>query len=331
MNNPYDPQGPQWNQGNQGNPYGGPGPQQSGPPPRDQPPAGDPFGETQARPIPPGNPYGPPAGGNQYGPPPQPGNQYGNGPYGNNPYGAPGYSDPAAAYGAPQASEKTNGLAIAALIAAFIVAPIGIVLGHFSLSEIKRNREGGGPIAVSALVVGYLFTAVAIVGLVLWLIPGSPFNSDDDDSNEASGPGSSQTTDPSKPSTPESDATYSYPSSYSYPSYSTPSYSYPSSTYSYPRSTSTGVGETTPPGYSPDPSDPIANTIRTTDTGACVNRQAEGSRLTSFSRVPCTSGATDRVYLRTTSTSSCGEDWVQAPASSYYSQTVVLCLTPLNR
>jgi peptidyl-prolyl cis-trans isomerase B (cyclophilin B) len=68
-------------------------------------------------------------------------------------------------YGYPQ-PRPTNGMAIASLICAFLFAPLGIVFGHISLSQIKRTGEEGRGLAVAGLVISYLFTVAAIVAVV---------------------------------------------------------------------------------------------------------------------------------------------------------------------
>jgi peptidyl-prolyl cis-trans isomerase B (cyclophilin B) len=60
----------------------------------------------------------------------------------------------------------TNGMAIAALILAFVFFPVGIVLGHLARGQIKRTGEGGKGLATAALILGYLQLA-ATVGVVL--------------------------------------------------------------------------------------------------------------------------------------------------------------------
>jgi peptidyl-prolyl cis-trans isomerase B (cyclophilin B) len=67
-------------------------------------------------------------------------------------------------------------LAIASLVCAFIVAPVGVLLGHLSLSQIRRSGERGAGLAIAALSIGYalivqlvLLLIVAVVGLG-WLV-----------------------------------------------------------------------------------------------------------------------------------------------------------------
>jgi peptidyl-prolyl cis-trans isomerase B (cyclophilin B) len=83
-----------------------------------------------------------------YPPPPPHGSPTGPGPY---PYPAP---------------QPTNGLAIASLICAFVFAPLGIVFGHISLSQIKKSGEEGRGLAIAGLVISYLVTVLSIVVVV---------------------------------------------------------------------------------------------------------------------------------------------------------------------
>ena len=53
-------------------------------------------------------------------------------------------------------------MAIASLVCAFLFAPLGIVFGHISLSQIKRTGEEGRGLAIAGLVIGYLVDALAI-------------------------------------------------------------------------------------------------------------------------------------------------------------------------
>ena len=78
------------------------------------------------------------------------------------PYGA--YPPPYDPYGYP-GPRPTNGLAIASLICAFLFAPLGIIFGHISLSQIKRTGEQGHGLAVAGLVISYLITVGTILAL----------------------------------------------------------------------------------------------------------------------------------------------------------------------
>ncbi|MGK2865898.1 MAG: peptidylprolyl isomerase [Mycobacterium sp.] len=85
------------------------------------------------------------------------------------PYGSypPGYPAP---YGYPPTPRPTNGLAIASLICAFLIAPLGVIFGHISLSQIKRSGEDGRGLAIAGLVIGYLLTALGALVLVFTFV-----------------------------------------------------------------------------------------------------------------------------------------------------------------
>lgn len=79
----------------------------------------------------------------------------------------------------PQAAAKTSGMAIASLICGcvgvlgfacffpFIAGLVGIVLGHLSLSQIRRSQGlvGGKGLAIGGLVTGYL-SLVMLLGMI---------------------------------------------------------------------------------------------------------------------------------------------------------------------
>jgi hypothetical protein len=117
--------------------------------------------------------------------PPVAGPQFGAAPYGQAYQQAPGYGDPYAAYGQtpyqPQypppypgygVASRTNGLAIASLVCSLgglitcISAPVGIVLGHVARRQIRQTGEQGEGLATAGLWVGYILTALGVLGLV---------------------------------------------------------------------------------------------------------------------------------------------------------------------
>lgn len=61
-------------------------------------------------------------------------------------------------------------MAVASLVCAVLFAPLGIVFGHLSLSQLKRSGEQGRGIAIAGLVIGYVMTALAIVAVVLTVL-----------------------------------------------------------------------------------------------------------------------------------------------------------------
>ncbi|OBF21930.1 peptidylprolyl isomerase [Mycobacterium sp. ACS4331] len=82
----------------------------------------------------------------------------------------PGWADPYLhPYGVPP-KRPTNGMAVAALVTSLVFAPLGIVFGHISLHQIKRSGEEGRGMAIAGLVIGYLLTTLAILGLILVMV-----------------------------------------------------------------------------------------------------------------------------------------------------------------
>ena len=81
----------------------------------------------------------------------------------------PPYGPAGGFYGYPQ-PRPTNGMAIASLICAFLFAPLGIVFGHVSLSQIRRTGEEGRGLAIAGLVISYLLTVLAVVLVVATIV-----------------------------------------------------------------------------------------------------------------------------------------------------------------
>ena len=86
--------------------------------------------------------YGPPPGYPVYGPPP-----------------------PNAGYPPP-----TNPMAIAALVCALTVAPVGLGLGIAARRQIRRTGEQGDGLALAGIIVGGIVTAIFVSFIVLWVI-----------------------------------------------------------------------------------------------------------------------------------------------------------------
>ncbi len=111
----------------------------------------------------------------QPGQPGQPGQeQWGGAQYGQQPAGGQppyGYG-----YGAPPPGNKTNVLAILALVFAFVFPVAGIVMGHIALKQIRESGEEGEPLAKWGMILGYVFTGLALlaccgyIGLIGWAV-----------------------------------------------------------------------------------------------------------------------------------------------------------------
>ncbi|MEO3771433.1 DUF4190 domain-containing protein [Micromonospora sp. B9E7] len=88
-------------------------------------------------------------------------------------YPPPGYP-PHPGYGYP-APQKTNGLAIASLVLALvgltscgITAPIGAILGHVAQKQIRVSGEGGEGMAKAGIIVGWIITALMVLGIAFY-------------------------------------------------------------------------------------------------------------------------------------------------------------------
>lgn len=68
----------------------------------------------------------------------------------------------------PVVGQKTNAMAIVALVCAFILPILGFILALVALSQIKKSQEGGKGVAVAALVISIVI--FVIVGALLLLI-----------------------------------------------------------------------------------------------------------------------------------------------------------------
>lgn len=95
------------------------------------------------------------------GPPPSPGWQPGYPPPGYPPSGYPPPEYPAVGY-----PRRTNPFAIAAIVSAFVIAPLGIVFGILARNQIKQTGEDGWGLAQAGLIIGSVFTAFG----VLWFM-----------------------------------------------------------------------------------------------------------------------------------------------------------------
>ena len=68
-----------------------------------------------------------------------------------------------------QPPRRTNSLAIAAMITAVFVAPVGIVLGLIARGQIKRSGEDGMGLAMAAIIVGIAQVVLAIIVLIAYV------------------------------------------------------------------------------------------------------------------------------------------------------------------
>jgi hypothetical protein len=94
------------------------------------------------------------------------------------PASVPGYGA-APAYGQPApymvAARPTNGMALASMIVALagliscIGFPVGAILGHVALKQVRQTGEQGESYAKTGIIVGWIGTALGIVGCGLYV------------------------------------------------------------------------------------------------------------------------------------------------------------------
>jgi hypothetical protein len=93
--------------------------------------------------------------------PAQPAQPYAQQPAAQQPYGQQPYAQPTAPAG------QTNVLAIISLIAAFVIAPVGIILGFIARGQIKTSGESGDGLAKAGIIIGIVFTVLGLLGIIL--------------------------------------------------------------------------------------------------------------------------------------------------------------------
>jgi hypothetical protein len=79
-------------------------------------------------------------------------------------------SQPAPYTGGGAPAERTNVLAIVALILGIVVPIGGIICGHIALSQIKRTGENGRGLALAGTVIGYVLTALGILLVIIYIV-----------------------------------------------------------------------------------------------------------------------------------------------------------------
>lgn len=67
----------------------------------------------------------------------------------------------------PTTLAQTNTFALIAIIVCFVQPIAGIVFGHLALAQLKRTGDVGRPLALTGLIVGYVFVGFAIIGFLI--------------------------------------------------------------------------------------------------------------------------------------------------------------------
>lgn len=99
-----------------------------------------------------------------------------------------------------------NPLAIAALVCSLILAPLGIIFGHISLSQIKRTGQDGRGLAIAGLAIGYVGTALSTIGLIVVLVFMASVGSALHDSRHSASPPRIRTTSATPNGAPDATA-----------------------------------------------------------------------------------------------------------------------------
>ena len=70
---------------------------------------------------------------------------------------------------------RTNAVAMVAVVMVFFNPIAGLILAHIALAQIKRTGENGRTSAIVAAVVGWLFSGLLLLGLLSFALAGSIF------------------------------------------------------------------------------------------------------------------------------------------------------------
>src|SRR3954464_7987337 len=72
----------------------------------------------------------------------------------------------------PPSLQETNTFATLSVVFAVVFAPVGAVLGHLGLSQIRRTGQRGRDRALIGLTLSYAFIVIAVAALVIWAVVG---------------------------------------------------------------------------------------------------------------------------------------------------------------
>ena len=110
-------------------------------------------------------------------------------PFADPPVGSPPVFTPPPA---PPYRPPVNTFATLSLVFAFVFAPVGAILGHLGLAQIRRTGELGRDRALAGVALSYLFITLTVVALIAWatLAASTPT------SNQTAAPATTTTTPP---------------------------------------------------------------------------------------------------------------------------------------
>ena len=85
-------------------------------------------------------------------------------------FGANPYPEPPVISAPPPPHSQTNTFATLSLVFAFLFAPVGAVLGHLGLAQIRRTGQRGRDRALVGVTLSYAFIVIALVAVVAWMV-----------------------------------------------------------------------------------------------------------------------------------------------------------------
>jgi hypothetical protein len=92
-------------------------------------------------------------------------------PYGPPPTGPSGPYGPSGGWQQqPLPPQQISKLATWSIVFAFLFAPVGAVLGHFALADIRAYHQRGRDRAVIGLILSYTFIVITVGALVIWAV-----------------------------------------------------------------------------------------------------------------------------------------------------------------
>ena len=83
------------------------------------------------------------------------------------------YPQPPVVSAPPPPPRNANTFATLSVVFAFLFAPLGAVLGHLGLSQIRRTGQRGNVRALIGLTLSYAFILIAVAALIIWGVVGS--------------------------------------------------------------------------------------------------------------------------------------------------------------
>jgi hypothetical protein len=58
-------------------------------------------------------------------------------------------------------------MAIISQVMVWVFAPLAVVFGHLAVRQIRTSGEGGAGLAKASLILGYVFTGLALLGCII--------------------------------------------------------------------------------------------------------------------------------------------------------------------